>query len=100
MRLVKDDSQIQMSDLIFARVFAFGCGIMSTGWVAMGKPYWWLAGIFFVLGMLEPQIVVNYINKRRKQKALLAMLPPPVDTDKFRKPVRKAKRKKVTTRKS
>ena len=99
MRLVKNDSQIQMSDLIFARVFAFGCGIMSTGWVAMGKQYWWLAGIFFVLGMLEPQVVVNYINKRRKRKALLAMLPP-VDTGKLRKPVRKAKRKKVTTHKS
>ena len=83
MRLVNEkigDNSYNIGDMIFTRGFGFGCGLMAMCWFALGSKHgneYYLFGSFFVLlGLLEPSIIVEYINKRkaRKEAEVIAQL--------------------------
>jgi len=81
MRLVKEkmsNNYYNIGDMIFTRWFGFGCGLMAMCWFALGSSHgdeYHLFGAFFVLfGLLEPSIIIEYINKRKARKEAEAIV--------------------------
>jgi len=75
MKLVNEkigDNSYNIGDMIFTRWFGFGCGLMAMCWFSLGSNHgkeYMLFGAFFTLfGLLEPSIIIEYINKRKARK--------------------------------